>query len=132
MVIAGIPIRRVDFLPDGGAERIARQTIADFARQIGQTTVAVVVVGTVVFAIWDKLIVSPHNLPFSYGAFCRGPLDFDAHIAAAFATVHCQSLIEDVVAKFAEFGDAGNFVRRAILEAGRSVLDGFDSKRWPP
>jgi len=65
----------------------------------------------------------PHRTPG------RRPLDFDVHVAAALATAHCQSLIEDVVAKFAEFGDAVNFFRRAILEAGRGVLDGFDSKR---
>ena len=74
---------------------------------------------------WVHLI----NLPFPDGALCRGPLDFDVHLASALAASHVQSIIEDVAAKFAEFGDAVNFFRRAILEAGRGMLDGFDSKR---
>lgn len=49
LVIAGVPIRRVDFLPDGVAEGFAGQSIADFARQVRQTAVTVVVVGTIVF-----------------------------------------------------------------------------------
>jgi hypothetical protein len=49
LVIAGVPIRRVDFLPDGGAEGLAGQSVADFARQVRQTAIAVVVVGTIVF-----------------------------------------------------------------------------------
>ena len=44
-MIVGVPIRRVDFLPDGSAENIAGQTVADATGQFGNAAVAIIVVG---------------------------------------------------------------------------------------
>jgi len=80
------------------------------------------------FAIWDKLIVSPHKLPFSEWALCRRPRDFDVHFASALAAAHGQSLIEDVVTKFTDAPDAVDFIRWPLFATGRDILDGLDGQ----